>query len=304
MTLRSIAEVCEVTLVTGSGFDHESPPDLLIEVPHGATRAREYDAIRRKLSGPYPDRLREFFFVNTDAGAPECALETARQLTADAALGVLVLRSLIPRTFIDCNREVGTGPRAAMRDGLTPGLPGYIAHGDDVETLRALHDEYQALARGAYDQVCGHGGRALILHTYAPRSVQIESIDERIVENLRRAYKPGVYETWDKRPDVDIISETENGIRLAPADLVAAIREAFAEIGIRVAENATYRLSPETTGYRHSARYPGKVLCMEIDRGLLADPFTPFEEMKIGRSSVRAAGTHCSGTSGTRSGAS
>ena len=39
--------------------------------------------------------------------------------------------------------------------------------------------------------------------------------------------------------------------------------------------------------YAHSMRYPGRVLCMEINRELLADPFTPFAEMHISERKAR-----------------
>ncbi len=60
----------------------------------------------------------------------------------------------------------------------------------------------------------------------------------------------------------------------------------FRDGGIQAAENATYRLHAATMGYRYSALYPGRVLCMEVRRDLLADPFDPFAEMKIGASKV------------------
>ena len=112
--------------------------------------------------------------------------------------------------------------------------------------------------------------------TQAPRMSR-----EQVVAALRRAYEPATYESWDRRPDVDVISETEDGRRLAPDALVQALLDRYSQIGIEVGENATYRLHENTMGYVHSAKYPGRVLCMEISRGLLADPFTPFVEMSI-----------------------
>ena len=61
----------------------------------------------------------------------------------------------------------------------------------------------------------------------------------------------------------------------------------YASIGITVAHNDTYHLHAESMGYVHSTEYPGRVLCMEINRELLADPFTPFQEMRIGHDKVR-----------------
>src|SRR5689334_21445783 len=100
---RSIPGICELALL-GAG-----EPELLLEVPHGATRAEHYDALRGALAGDYPEDLRDFFFVNTDVGAPELALRTALAfVAARPGSTVAVLRSLIPRTFVDCNRILET----------------------------------------------------------------------------------------------------------------------------------------------------------------------------------------------------
>ena len=39
-------------------------------------------------------------------------------------------------------------------------------------------------------------------------------------------------------------------------------------------------------GHVHSVAYPRKVVCLELNRALLADPFTPFQEMRIGKKNV------------------
>jgi len=257
--------------------------DLLIELPHGATRGAHFDALRAKLVGVYPQDLKEFFFVNTDVGAPECAAEIARRLAAGGA-SVLVVRCLIPRTFIDCNRLIdGTASTGEM----TPGMPEYVGDAQDVRALVRLHGSYQKLARRAYELVCAPGGVALTLHTYAPRNVKIDKIDDGIVRALRRAYEPQVYERWKRRPDVDLISEDVDGRQLAPPAIVQSLKREYAAIGIEVGENATYRLHPETMGYVRSVAHPERVLCMEISRELLADPFTPFEEMRIAARKVK-----------------
>ena len=306
MSLRSIPDVCDVDVVTAAGAKTGARPDLLIEVPHGATRRRHFEATRRRLTGEFPDDLEQFFFVNTDVGSIEVARWVARMVTRPADFpelrdpaggsggaarreidSVLILRGLVARTFIDCNRVIEGGPSSGLREGMTPGLPAYVAHPEDVETLKAMHVAYQAAAEQAYRTVCGAGGRALILHTYAPRSIRIDSFDDGIVAALHRAYEPGVYEGWERRPEVDLISESDEGERLAPEGLVRAVRERYERLGVEVAENATYRLHRATMGHVHSTRYPGRVLCLEIRRDLLADPFTPFAEMTIGEHKAR-----------------
>lgn len=286
--LRSIAGVCEVVALAAPAARSGAVPDLLVEVPHGATTQEHFDALRRRMRSDLPADLSEFFFVNTDVGAPECALETARLFVGSSAAPrkALVLRGLLPRTFVDCNRILGSTPDSGA--GLTPAIPAYVTAGEDVRLLEDLYGSYQRLVGEAYEQVCGSGGLALILHSYAPRSVGIEHIDRSIVDQLHDAYSPGRYEAWPLRPAVDIISEDEEGACLAPRPLVEAIKESYARIGIRPAENATYRLHRETTGHRHSARHSGRVLCMEISRDLLADPFDPFSEMRIGEAKVQS----------------
>ncbi len=274
-TIGSVPGVCEVETVG----NRRRAPELLIEVPHGATLARHFEAVRARLVGPFPADLSAFFFVNTDVGAPECALATADLATRDGT-SALVLRCLIPRTFADANRVLEA--QADMAAGITPCIPDYVTDSADRRTLGELHEAYQDVARRAHDVVCrASGGWSVLLHTYAPRSVRIDRIDAGIVDALRRAYAPDVYETWALRPEVDVISEGMDGTSLASRDLVDALRRECAERHIEVTENASYRLHPSTTGYAHATTYPGRVLCVEVRRDLLAAPFTPFEEMRI-----------------------
>jgi len=291
----SVAGVCEVERFRPAGADREAPPALLIEVPHGATREAHFEAVRQRLAVDLPDDLVEFFFVNTDVGAPECASRVARAVSDPASdrevrklLGasvdraaarpVLVVHSLIPRTFIDCNRIVDLDRPSE----LTSAVPDYIREPAAVAALRELHDAYQAVAREAYRQVCTNGGTAIQLHTYAPRSIEVERVGADIVSVLRGAYAPDRYEQWERRPDVDLITRTTDGEMLASARLVREVRARYAQGGVPTAENATYRLHPASTAHLHSTRYPGRVLCLELNRDLLAEPFDPFVEMTIG----------------------
>ena len=275
----SIEDVCEVELVARGSRSAESSPGLLIEVPHGATRGVHFEQTRRRLVGEYADDLKQFFHANTDVGSIEVARHVARMVSRDT--DVLVVRGLIPRTFVDCNRVLEDGPTGEVREGITPGLPDYVRRPEDVLTLTRMYEQYQTVVREAYEMVCGRGGSALILHTYAPRSVEIDRVDEGIVAALRRAYEPEVYDGWVQRPEVDLISEDADGNRLAPRSLVQRLCAAYAATGIEVGENQTYRLVPSTMGYVHSKSYPEKVTCVEISRALLVEEFLPFEEMRI-----------------------
>ena len=279
--IRTIPGVCEVTLTA----PRPGAPTLLIELPHGATRTADYEALRSRLAGALPDNLEAFFYVNTDIGTPESAAWLVEAL-AEEGYGALVLRCLVPRTFIDCNRVVAGSVQGAVIDGLTPAVAAYIEVAEDRALLEGLHREYCELVDLAYQRICGAGGLALQLHSYAPRSVGIDRIDGGIVAALRRAYEPEVYATWPERPAVDIICAGTDGTMWAAPELVAAVRAAFAAIDVAAEENATYRLHPATMGYQYARAYPGQVLCVELNRGLVADPFVPFGESPIGPAKV------------------
>jgi hypothetical protein len=254
---------------------------LLLEVPHGATRAAEFDALAAELRGPFPEGLRQWFFVNTDVGAPEVAARLAE--LAAATLGpVWVIRSRIPRTFVDCNRAVdaSTRPSSSAAGAMTPGVAPYVRDARDLALLLDRHAAYRALVEAAYEAVCGAGGTALMVHSYAPREVDV-AVDERIVERIREAYRPGTYEKWPERPEVDLITRAPDGVRLADDGLVARALDAFAAAGVRATADRTYALHPSTMGHLLSARWPGRTLCLEMRRDLLAREFTPFAEMAI-----------------------
>lgn len=283
--IADIEGVCDVTWFAPRG-GRPGSPTLLIEIPHGATRLADYEALRCKLVGKLPRDLEQFFFVNTDIGAPEAGELIGETLSA-AGHGVLLLRCLVPRTFIDCNRVVHSGPPGAMIDGMTPAVAGYVTEDEDRASLELLHARYHELVAQAYAKICGRGGLGLQLHSYAPRSIEVSRVDENIVAALREAYEPAVYAKWRQRPAIDIICTATDGAHLADAALVAGLREQFARIGVTATENATYKLHPATMGHRYAAAYPGQVLCVEINRGLLAEPFMAFEASPIAADKVR-----------------
>ncbi len=279
--IRTIAGVCEVTHSPA----RPGAPTLLVEMPHGATRTADYEALRARLVGTLPDNLEAFFYVNTDIGTPECAAWLAATL-AEEGYGALLLRCLVPRTFIDCNRVVAGSVQGAVIDGLTPAVAGYIEDPSDRALLEGLHREYCELVDLAYQRICGAGGLALQLHSYAPRSVGVDRVDAGIVAALRRAYEPEVYATWPERPAVDLICAGPDGALWADPVLIAAVRSAYAASDVEAKENATYRLHPATIGYHYARAYAGQVLCVELNRGLVADPFVPFGESPIGAAKV------------------
>src|SRR5262245_33376879 len=236
---RPVPGVCETTLFRGAAAREGAVPGLLIEVPHGATRAAHFDALRAELSGEFAADLRDYFFVNTDVGAPETALEVARRVVAaDPAESALVIRCLVPRTFVDCNRivDAATRPSASAAGQMTPGVASYVTDAADLSLLLARHAAYSAETTRAFDAVCGAGGTALMLHSYAPKSVDVR-VDERIVERLREAYLPEAYAKWPLRSDIDLITTPPDGARLADEALADRVEAGFRGAGLAVSRN-------------------------------------------------------------------
>lgn len=278
--MRSLPDVCDVALVRGPRAG--DVPDLLLEVPHGATRAADFDRLRDELRGPFPADLREFFFVNTDVGAPEVARRVAERVVADdPRRSAVVIRCLVPRTFVDCNRilDEATQARASAPGELTPGLHAWVRHPEDRRLLLARHRAYRALVEETCDRVCGRGGQAVMVHSYAPRSVDVP-VDERIVEHLRKAYAPERLTSWPLRAPVDLIVDTPEGERLASAELVARVTSGFTAAGFAVVHNGAYSLHPATLAAVLARRHRGRTLCLELRRDLLVPEFTPFAEMR------------------------
>ncbi len=279
--MHSIPEVCEVALVRGARAG--ARPDLLLEVPHGATRAADFDRLRAALRGSFPADLREFFFVNTDVGAPEFALRVAeRVVAADPGRSAAVIRCLVPRTFVDCNRLIDADPRprTSAAGELTPGIHAWVRDPADLALLLARYRAYRACVEDACALVCAGGGHAVMVHSYAPRSVDVP-VDEHIVASLRAAYAPARRESWPLRAPVDLIVDAPDGTRLASSELVERARANFTAAGFEVVLNGAYSLHPGTLASLLARRHRGRTLCLELRRDLLVPEFTPFQEMHV-----------------------
>lgn len=281
----TIPGVLDARVLRGPEAPAGAAPDLLIEVPHGATRTEDFTDLAARLTSELPDALIEFFYVNTDVGAWELAEAVAARFTALAPTRtVALLRCRIPRTFIDCNRRVDAAPEDFRAGRVTPGLMPWITTPEDRALLRGLYDQYVSAVRAASDALAPDAA-VLLPHSYAPRSVDVD-VDARIVANLRRAYEPAVEPTWPLRPMVDVICRDADGVSHAPAAVLAALRAHLAPLDVPVAESATYPMHPSTLAWDHVQRRPGRALCVEVRRDLLADPFDPFAEMRIGDAKV------------------
>ena len=274
--LESIPGVCHVERV--GPIDQE--PEFLFEMPHGATRREHFEDPLSRLKGPFPENLQDFFYVNTDVGSWECGVAAALALADPQAPGgprtSLLVRSLIPRTLIDCNR---IATEASPSPGLTPLLPDYVTDESDGAWLLERYRAYHAVAERAFEQVCGGGGFAVMVHTYAPRSISIGSLDGDIVRKLHDAYAD--IERWPLRPQVEVVDHDADGHELSDSRAVEALERAHRERGDRFGRNETYRLFADSAAHRYATRYPGRTLVVEYNRGELADPFTPFGPMFV-----------------------
>jgi hypothetical protein len=273
--------VALVEILRGAAAAHGDSPSLLVEVPHGADERGHYDALRARLVGDLPADLHEFFHVNTDIGAWQYGRRVAELLVAERPqLSAMVVRSLIPRTFIDCNRLEET-QESLQAGGLTAGLAPYVEHPDDRALLVSLHRAYVRLIEDAYAEVCDGGGFALTPHTYGPYNLPIAHIDRGIVEALRACHRPEVIPTLSVRPEVDLLTRTKEGVRLAPEGIVHDLLAAFAAAGHRPTEGAAYSLQPSTQTWRFVTRYPEQVLCLEVRRDLLVETYTGLSAMVV-----------------------
>jgi predicted N-formylglutamate amidohydrolase len=285
--MQSVPDVVDVEVIRG---ERASPHalDLVIEIPHGATRTADYARYADQLTSPLPANLVDFFHVNTDAGAPELGIAVARRLVADLPeRAIAVLRCRIPRTFIDCNRRVDASLEDFKAGKVTPGLMPWITSAEDRVLLRGAYDRYVAAVADAKARLAPDGAM-LMLHTYAPRTVPVE-VDEKIVESLHAAYEPDVQSTFPLRPELDVIGRELDGTNHAPVAVVEALRHALP--GVTLADSATYPMHPSTLAYDHVKAMPGRTLCLEVRRDLLADPFEPFAQMRISPAAVdRLAG--------------
>ncbi|MCR9248179.1 MAG: hypothetical protein NXI31_24375 [bacterium] len=291
--IRSIDGVCRVELVRGAEAAADAAIDFLFEVPHGATRGEHFTRLHSQLVGDVPADLIEFFFVNTDVGAPELALAIARCVTvAEPQRTALVITSELPRTLVDCNRKLDPDsvPESSRAGQLTPGLPPWIREPADQRRLLELHAAYRTVVAAAFAEVCGRAPRAddnagvgLMVHSYAPRSLDV-AVDDAIVTHLRHAYERP--EDWPLRAEFDLITHDPDGRGLAHAALAAQVGENLRAIGRQVESNGVYSLHPSTLAHEFAAAYPGRTLCFEARRDLLVAEFVPFVELEVAAAKV------------------
>lgn len=277
----SLEGVAFVEILRGAEATPLTHPTLLVEVPHGADEQSHYDQLRARLQGDLPASLEHFFHVNTDIGAWAYGRATAQAvLAALPDRSALLVRSLIPRTFIDCNRPATSASGDLLKGGVTAGIPAYVEDEGDLALLTKLHADYVNLAEVAFSAVCGEGGLALVPHTYAPLTVGISSIGRDIIEQLHDVYAPERLSEWPLRAEVDLLTREEDGTLLAPPGVEERLLKAFSEAGLSAVANETFFLHPATLGHGWSAAHPGQVTCLEIRRDLVVEEWLPFVEKK------------------------
>jgi hypothetical protein len=280
--IQSRPHVVSVEVVTGAAARPDDPPDLLVEVPHGADERPHYDTLLGRLRGRVPAGLEAFFWVNTDVGAWAYGRTTARLFVEqNPTKSALVVRCLLPRTFVDCNRVTSFDGGDLAAGKLTACIPSYVEDADDRALLLSLHAEYTATARAAYARVCGHGGFALVPHTYQPRSLGIDRVDGDIVAKLHAACDDGREASWPLRPEIDLLTRDGERRELGPAGMEAAVLAAFTAAGFTPEVTRTYHLTAETLGHAWSVAYPGRVFCLEVRRDLLVDEWRPLEPKTV-----------------------
>lgn len=274
-------EVVDVYAFDGPGTAADAPFDLLIEVAHGATETADFEALAARLEGPLPADLVDFFEVNTDKGAFElaCAVAGHHAAVVDAqgrGRRVQVIRARIPRTFVDCNRNLAADAAAFKAGGVPPGLMPWVVSAADLQLLTARHAAYVSVVEAAISALPVHA-QLVLMHTYAPRSLGV-SVDLSIVPQLHAAYAPGTLETWPLRAEIDVIGRDAAGVLQVSAPVLAALQAHGAEAGIAVADSATYHLHPSTMGWHYAQALPERCICVEVRRDLLSPEgvFVPF----------------------------
>jgi hypothetical protein len=297
----SIPDVLEIWDVAGPEAARDKIPDVLIELPHGATKAMHLDRAKAHARHYPGDRFDKFFFANTDQGSSEYGLHLAECLCNPAwfqqqqkhfsaafvkmlqeraaGMRVLIVRALLPRTLVDVNRvwELGMDFQSANLTGV---VGAYIKEEDEINFFHDRYSQYQATVDRAHALICKNGGTVFNLHTYAPISVGVPK-DADIVDVLEAAYQPENYPKFPKRPEVQLISATPTGEMLAPEPLCSELMTHFTEAGFQIKQNDPFNLHPAAACSRRAAQYPGQVVVIEVSRKLLASPFNPFIEMHI-----------------------
>jgi hypothetical protein len=152
--LASVPGVIDVIQLSGAARagPSERGPDLVIEIPHGATATSDFTALAARMQGRLPEDLVDFFHVNTDCGAPELAVAVAERVVADdPERAVTILRCRIPRTLVDCNRVLDLDRAQYEAGNVAPGMFPWVTEEADTIALRGLYERYVDTVAAALD---------------------------------------------------------------------------------------------------------------------------------------------------------
>jgi hypothetical protein len=84
--------------------------------------------------------------------------------------------------------------------------------------LLAAYAQYREVVETGFALTCDRGGLGLMVHTYAPRSIDV-AVDADIGKSLRAAYAADRIGSWPLRPGVDLITHDPDGRELAAPGL-------------------------------------------------------------------------------------
>ena len=161
-----------------------------------------------------------------------------------------------------------------------------MEHADDVALLVSLHRAYVARVEAAYADICGRGGLAFSPHTYGPYVLPIAKIDRDIVPALRACHASDVRPTLAVRPEIDLLTRTQDGVRHAPEGLVDLLIARLTDAGFLPVEASTYTLHPSTQLWRFVMAHPGQVFALEVRRDLLVASYEPVDAMRVDQAKV------------------
>ena len=208
------------------------------------------------------------------------------------ALGVPLLAAVVPRAFVDLNRDAGEldpalvdgVPRGGINPRISSGLgviPRVVAQGRAIYSGKISRDEararidgvwrpYHACLAGLMDDAAAAFGQAVLLDVH---SMPHEAIEGAAVDG--------------RTPDAVLGDRYGTS---ASAEIVDAVEAALTGEGLRVARNAPFAGAYVAQAYGHPER--GRhVLQIEIDRALYMDEATLEPNDRF--DAVRAVLTEC-----------
>ncbi len=307
MGYESLPDICEVVVVNGPEVTEKTRPTLLFEIPHGATELSHLEAVcgllgcdvevcARTFWGmtdqgvfAYSHRLAQFItdpaWVEHNCHAFFTQAQQERAQAQSSRRQVVLLRGILPRNLVDLNRAWLLQTQGERK--FTGVLGDVVREAGTTQQAKALYDAYQALSDRAHADVCGRGGYAFQLHTYAPISVPVPQ-EKTVEEALEHAYRPEHYDTFPKRPIGQLITGRPDAEPLTERALVQRIQDMYARVALEIPENSPFALDPVLAPDARMHNHAGRVVGFELSRGALSPRFWPFAKMEVDPDKVDA----------------